>query len=288
MKTLRPTRAAAFCIAFNLAMLMLDAHGAETRCPFDETTLSFKGTPLEQAKCLLRPVQRYGRLGEPLARLPAPLEGLIGKPVNVTPARLQSYLTSRHIAEADVGGAVTNRLGAKYFVIHDTSTPNYADQSFPTNINTAAWRYNNLEGWYKRPVAHLFVNRLGESVAPHAWINSCRATKLEVKVLGDKSRGLFVHTELIQPRRRDPQGGAHNDAIAPTPGFTDAQLDRLALLYVAASVQHGTWMVPAFHAAVDAGIPDAHDDPQNFDLAHWAQRLGLLLNILATAAKPAN
>lgn len=288
MKTPRPTRAAALCIALNLAILVSDAGGAETRCPFDESTLSFKGTPLEQAKCLLRPVLRYGRLGEPLARLPAPLEDLIGKPVNVTPAVLRSYLASRRIAEANVGGAITNRLAAKYFVIHDTSTPNYLDQSFPTNINTVAWRYNGLEGWYKRPVAHLFVNRLGESVAPHAWVKSCRATKLEVKVLGETSRGLFVHTELIQPRRRDPQGGPVNDALAPTPGFTDAQLDRLALLYVAASVQHGTWMVPAFHAAVDAGIPDAHDDPQNFDLVHWSKRLSLLLEALHKGSKPAS
>jgi hypothetical protein len=269
-------------VAFGLA------RGAEPRCPFDESTMSFKGTPLEQAKCLLPPVLRYGRLGEPFVRLPAPLEDLIGKPVNVTPAVLRDYLASRHIAETNIGGAVTNWLAAKYFVIHDTSTPNYLDQSFPTNINTAAWRYNNLEGWYKRPVAHVFVNRLGESVAPHPWVNSCRATKLEVRVLGEKSRGLFVHTELIQPRRRDPQGGAHNDAIAPAPGFTDAQLDRLAVLYVAASVQHGTWMVPAFHAAVDAGIPDAHDDPQNFDLAHWAKRLGLLLDALNQGNKPAS
>jgi hypothetical protein len=264
------------------------AQGAETRCPFDEATLSFKGTPLEQAKCLLRPVLRYGNLGEPLARLPAPLEELIGKPVSLTPALLQSYLVAHHIAETDIGGAVTNHLAATYFVIHDTSTPNLMDQDFPTNINTAAWRYNGLDVWYKRPVAHLFVNRLGDSVAPHAWINSCRGTKLEVRVLGEKSRGLFVHTELVQPRHRDPEGGPRNDAIAPTPGFPDAQLDRLALLYVAASLQHGTWMVPAFHAAVDAGIPNAHDDPQNFDLAHWADRLSLLLDALNQGGQPAN
>ena len=47
-------------------------------------------------------------------------------------------------------------------------------------------------------------------------------------------------------------------------------------------------MVPAFHAAVDAGIPDAHDDPQNFDLAHWAKRLNLLLDALNQGSKPAN
>lgn len=279
MKTHLSTCTTALGLAVNIALLV-SAAGAETRCPFDESALRFKGTPLEQAKCLLRPVRPYGRLGEPLVLLPAPLEDLIGKPVLISSAALESYLQSHHIAEADIGGAVTNRLRAEYFIIHDTSTPNYLDQAFPTNINTAAWRNNNLDGWYKSPVAHVFVNRLGDSVAPHTWVTSCRATKLEVRILGEKSRGLFVHTELVQPRRRDPQGGPHNDAIAPGPGFTDAQLERLALLYVAASVQHGTWMVPGFHAAVDAGIPDAHDDPQNFDLALWARRLGVLLTAL--------
>ena len=28
----------------------------------------------------------------------------------------------------------------------------------------------------------------------------------------------------------------------------------------------GLWLIPAFHAAIDEGLPDAHDDPQNFDL----------------------
>jgi hypothetical protein len=42
-------------------------------------------------------------------------------------------------------------------------------------------------------------------------------------------------------------------------------------------VRRGAWLIPAFHAAVDAGIPEAHDDPQNFDLARWAERLRTLL-----------
>src|SRR6185436_12196229 len=100
---------------------------------------------------------------------------------------------------------------------------------------------------------------------------------LEVRVLHEMARGLFVHIELVQPRRRDLKHGPKNDAIAPEPGFTEAQYDSLALLYVSASAQHGSWLIPGYHAAVDAGIPDAHDDPQNFDLAFWAKRLERLL-----------
>jgi hypothetical protein len=110
---------------------------------------------------------------------------------------------------------------------------------------------------------------------------------------------MFLHIENIQPRlvERDVKQDEHgehnlqywklkwnetknenewvcrNDYIAPSPGFTAAQMDRLALIYVVASVRRGSWMIPAFHAAVDAGISDAHDDPQNFDLADWAGRI---------------
>lgn len=258
----------------------LRTHSAEVRLPFDEIKLEFSASPVEQAHWLLRPVAEFGVLGTPLTNLPAPLENLIGKPVTVQRSQLQSYLSGKKIEDAEIGGSITNELKAKYFVIHDVSTPNFREKPFPTNINDVTWRYNNLDFWKSNNVAHFFVNRLGQSVAPHPLTKPWRATKFETKVLKEKSRGLFVHTELIQPRRTDPKGHPGNDGIAPMPGFTEAQLDRLALLYVVASVQHGRWMIPAFHANVDAGIPDAHDDPQNFDLNLWANRLDVLLATL--------
>jgi hypothetical protein len=89
---------------------------------------------------------------------------------------------------------------------------------------------------------------------------------------------LFLGVELIQPRKLDARG---IDATAPSPGFTETQLDRLALTYIAASVRRGQWMIPAFHAAIDSGLPNAHDDPQNFDLKVWAQRLRVLLDAIS-------
>lgn len=256
-------------------------HAANTSCRFDTNTLSFPGTPLEQARCLLRPVKPHGELGAALTHLPAPLENLIGQPVKIDLAALQKYLRVHGIAETDIGGPLTNHCGAKYFVIHDTSTPNYGDSPIPTNINTTAWSLNNLSRYTNRVVAHIFVNRLGDSITLKPFATPWRATKLEVRVVGEPSRGLFVHTELIQPRRRDPdRGGPKNDALAPQPGFTDAQYDRLALLYISASMQHGTWLIPGYHCAIDAGIPDGHDDPQNFDLAFWASRLEELLKAI--------
>jgi hypothetical protein len=86
---------------------------------------------------------------------------------------------------------------------------------------------------------------------------------------------------LIQPRRRDKSNpNPNNDLIAPKIGFTDAQYQRLALLYVCASVRRGTWLIPAFHSAIDAGIKDAHDDPQNFELEKFANELKKLIEKL--------
>lgn len=247
-------------------------------CPIDTNVLEFAGTPLEQAKCLLCPVHRGGLLGEPLAILPEPLEHLIGQPVSIRRGALEKYLRAHNISEGDIGGPITNRLRAKYFVIHDTSTPNYHEKPFPADINEPGWRLNNLEIWRKHPAAHVFVSRTGKSITCHDFVVPWRATKFESKVLTpQQSRGLFVHVENTMPRRSDPARKPGNDAIAPEPGFTAPMLDRLALLYLAASVEHGTWLVPGYHAAIDAGLPDAHDDPQNFDLAAWAKRLGMLI-----------
>jgi hypothetical protein len=104
-----------------------------------------------------------------------------------------------------------------------------------------------------------------------------RATKLELDGVGVSSRGLFLHIELVQPRRRDPDGGRRNDAIAPLPGFSRAQYDKLALLYAAASRRAGNWLIPAFHAVLDKGFSGAHDDPQNFDINEFDASIGRLL-----------
>ena len=126
------------------------------------------------------------------------------------------------------------------------------------------------------PVAHMFINRRGEILIGHQLSVPWRATKLEWEI-GIPSKGMFIHVEFIQPRRRDPSGGPKNDAVAPTPGFTQEQYDRVALFYVVASSRVGVWMIPVFHAAIDEDTSDAHDDPQKFDLANFDTSLGQLL-----------
>jgi hypothetical protein len=38
--------------------------------------------------------------------------------------------------------------------------------------------------------------------------------------------------------------------------------------------------MPAFHAAIDSGLNDAHDDPQKFDLQKWVGALGAVLRAI--------
>ena len=265
-------------------------------CKVDPKTLLFAGVAVEQARCLLRPNAIGGVLGVELKSLPRPLEKLIGRPVNVTREHLRAFLAKREIDESALGGPLGESLAvallpdgssmqANYFIIHDTSSPYLKDEPFPPEFDTDAnWRGNDLSIWTSQPVAHVFVNRLGGSLTTTPFSEPVRkgfGTKFARDVLKQDAKGLQLHIELIQPRRRDPADtNPTNDRFAPLPGFTKQQYQRLALLYVCASVRRGSWLVPAFHSAVDAGIRDAHDDPQNFVLGDFANALGKLLRKL--------
>lgn len=248
---------------------------------------------IDQAKCLLRSVRRYGQLGPTLPSLPSSLDRLLSlRVIDLDQNTLRQYLLQKGIQESAIGGSLDNPVSrsnnnsasaepARYFVIHDTSTPNFLNQDFPDNINNASWVGNSLQRWLTgSPRAHVFINRIGASVTAVDFKTPWRATGFELETCGTPCKGMFLNVELIQPRKRDPQGGANNDAIAPVPGFTDSQLDRLALTYIAASVRRGKWLIPVFHASLDAGISGAHDDPQNFDLERWTNRLNDLLTSL--------
>ncbi|MCA1591830.1 MAG: hypothetical protein LC754_04085, partial [Acidobacteria bacterium] len=114
------------------------------------------------------------------------------------------------------------------------------------------------------------------SATGHDFRQGWRSTRYEGQTT--RRRGLFLAVENIQTRRRDARG---IDSEAPDPGFSDAQLERLALVYVAASVRRGEWLIPAFHAVIDLSA-GTHDDPQNFDLDRWAARLNSLLESIGS------
>jgi hypothetical protein len=264
------------------------------KCRFDPSASAFNGSPQEQAKCLMRDVAKFGRVSAAPAVIPGALADLIGTPTGTLKTSLTAYLAKNKLDAAQLGGSLDSPLShsmdgkasaptARYFVIHDTSSPWLADATgFPPNN---APELNELSG-YLGPdsVAHVFVNRLGETVTGHDFQVPWRATKLETQVIGTPSKGLFLHTELLQPRRREPTGGPKNDAIAPMPGFTAEQYDKLSLLFAMASARAGTWLIPAYHAALDDGIPDGHDDPQNFDINAFVSALVNLRSSLSTVA----
>ena len=264
------------------------------KCAFDLEALAFGGTPAEQGKCLLNPVQPVGRLGPPLSELPAVLADRVGGKIDL-PSRemLRKWLAERNLDDP-LGVSLTravsqarenepNQRPATYFVIHDTSTPNYRGLPWPRSLDTDP-KINNLERYgcsNDLERAHVFINRSGAIMLAHDFEVPWRATKFEMATnFGSALKGLFLHIELIQPRRRDPKFGRGNDYLAPQPGFTPAQYDALTVVYTVASVRAGFWMIPAFHAVLDEGIRNKHDDPQNFELDAFAESFERLLNEL--------
>lgn len=258
-------------------------------CRFDRTTLSFAGTPLEQATCLLRHV---GLLAE---RTPQPLPPVIADLMTradpPSEAMKQAAITAfpepyRAYAIEHAGDPVSQTEAGRplqYFVIHDTSEPFYANEPFPEHLN-ADWKVNSFASYMdqtfaKEPVAHIFLNRVGQIWAGHEFSQPWRATKLESRVVGATARGRFVHIETVQPRRFLPGATSRGRTYAPKPGFTPEQYRMLAALYVYVSARAGRWLIPAQHNTVDAGIPEAHDDPQNFEMKRFANELEELVGI---------
>lgn len=260
-------------------------------CEFDTSKLSFRGSATDQAKCLLRPVKIRGAIGETLGELPANLSKLVGKPVQVSRDAIRSHLTTSGLTEADVGGSLDREISrahggskhaplARYFVIHDTSTPYYGEKPLPDDTDPSA---NKFSYYLPKKEAHLYTNRLPLAkdtiLVMHSLDTPWRATTFEMTV-GTPSKGLFIHIENVQARKRDPANKVKsNDNLAPKPGFTASQYEKLALFYVVASRRAGAWMIPAYHAVLDKGI-GTHDDPQNFELNKFDQSIGQLLEKL--------
>lgn len=248
-------------------------------CGFEPERLAFAGDDVTQARCLMRPVGQRARLGAILEALPPAFADRIGGTMPLPPRDLlTTYLTEIGLADAFVPHLFwpASRAqdsdpfapAARYLVLHDTSGPYL--RRFPTDLDTHG-KINNLARFYCSDhwsLAHVVINRSGGVFVGHDFAEPWRATKFErAPNFGTDLKGLFLHVEMIQPRR--DRGGM----IAPTPGFTEAQYDRLALVYVIASVRAGQWLIPTTHAVIDNDVRNGHDDPQNFEFADLAASL---------------
>jgi hypothetical protein len=263
-------------------------------CEFNPETFSFAGEPDRQAMCLMRSATARRNLGPHLETLPDALATRVGRPSSLPERDALAALLVEFGLVWDYAPFLWQPLSrardndpeapqARYLVIHDTSGPNFGRRPFPANIDEHR-SINNLgrfrcgDGWES---AHVIINRMGAMMLGHELSQPWRAMRFERATrFGTDLKGLFLHVALIQPRRSRPGRGRGNDAVAPTPGFSDIQYDRLALIYTIASVRAGRWLIPAFHIAIDSGIRGGHDDPRNFEIAAFAASIERLANRL--------
>jgi hypothetical protein len=263
----------AIALAFGLITQPAIAASPIGGCKFDPSTKQFAGTVEQQASCLLKKVKPKGSGATPQP-VPSWLLERIDKPIGLTKDQVQAYLDRNRIGSADLGGelAVGDAPARRYFVIHDTSWPELPDApSFPAEIDHADHPSNRLTIWGSlSKKVNLIISRDGRSRTFQNWsaARPSSATKLEVQ--SNVSRDAFVHVENIQVRMKPAGSWAWR---APDPGFGSAQEGRLALAYVVASLRAGRWLIPAYHFNIDQGIKDAHDDPQNVDLASWIAKV---------------
>ncbi|WP_179009070.1 peptidoglycan recognition protein family protein [Winogradskyella forsetii] len=255
----------------------------------------FFGSKLSQAEYLLHKVKPMGILDKNDPELPQFITMLMNDPIEVLSiGEIDMYLQDNDMDYSNIGGSIQDSLSrnkkgtsAKYFVIHDTSTPNFKNKDFPKNINDDTWEQNDVEVRWKykkgeiRKGPHAFIGRTGKIFFPIDFSVPWRATGFENKVL-DKaiSRGLFIHIELVQPRKSKEGKWKDNDVVSPDPGFTQEQYDKLALLYICASARSGNWLIPAYHAVLDQGFKNGHDDPQNFELNEFSDSIEALVKEL--------
>ena len=253
----------------------------------DDGNLDFQASQPQQAKCLMRGMDQSRNLSPPMESLPPALAERVGNDTRLPSREALSTFLSKQDLEWDFAAYLwipvsrannddANAPLARYFVIHDTSGPNYGRRSFPGDVDDDT-KINNLadfkcsDGWGK---AHVVINRSGAMLLSHELSVPWRETKFEQAAnFAGALKGLFLHVELIQPRRAAAGHSRRNDAQSPSPAFTSAQYDRLALVYVIGSVRAGHWLIPAFHAALDADIRNGHDDPLNFNADSLANSL---------------
>lgn len=262
-------------------MTMVAEAATKGLCKFDTASLTFTGTAVNQASCLLRFVKKKATGSTPQA-VPAVILDHVGKTVDIAGDKFTACVTAAGIDPATIGGALHDPVAGnvRYFVIHDTSSPELTGvTSFPANINDSAWCGNNLNAWTSLTGrVHVVVNRAGASrtVTKFSTPRTLPAVKLENTSQVPASRKRFIHVENIQPRIKPAGSWAH---IAPDPGFSDMQLERLAWVYMAASMRARSWLIPAFHFNIDSNLypgVDVHDDPQTFDLAAWGGKLSAI------------
>jgi len=172
--------------------------------------------------------------GSVAQEIPASFMDRIEQPVEIDRATFRQYLEEAGIAEADIGGdldggmpAATRPDGtkapARYFVIHDTSSPELEGvSSFPDSIDEATWPGNKISppSWSDTANrVHAIVNRAGASRGFRDFEDprSSLGIKLEQNNFAPASKNVFIHVENIQPRIKPAGSWAHIAPIRVSP-----------------------------------------------------------------------
>ena len=296
-------------LSFPLSTVVARAAMPGEWCGFSFDTLRFQGSDMEQALCLLRPSLGQGERGPKITTLPKPFDELVGRSTTPAVGLLREYLKQLEIPEDAVGGNLDGAvigsdvgdsqkpkvIPAAYFVIHDTSSPDKIPPGkMPADINSKSWKYNDIwdEEVYdvnKFPLqVNLIIGRLGSSRTLNDFgkrrVKAATALESSKPNYGftveqmSRAKGVFLHVENVMPRQLGPACPVKDGCYGPNPTLTDAQYERLALVYIAASVRAKRWLIPAYHV----NIHNDHDDPLGFDLAKWA---GIIARHLAGISK---
>ena len=111
-------------------------------CGFDVGTLSFAGDPQQQAACLLNPVEPVGRLGTAAGKAARGARRSASAAARACPTARPCARCCRSAASSMLAAELSRPVShahdddplsrpATYFIIHDTSTPNYRALAWP-------------------------------------------------------------------------------------------------------------------------------------------------------------
>ena len=137
------------------------------RCGFDPAAMSFHGTAVEQAKCLMRGMDQSRNLGPGVASLPAPLADRVANETGLPSREVLSTYLSKLDLELDfaayllAAGVARQRqrsrcADGRYLLHHRSSGPNFGHRSFPEEVDDGTSNINSLnkfrcsDGWERR------------------------------------------------------------------------------------------------------------------------------------------
>ena len=266
---------------------------ARDRCGFDFGRGQYAGSDLEQARCLVPEFigPRTVRVapGPPRRSLGQPLETLVGTGVSLDKRAVAAFLRSERLGALAEGldrplSRTARGDPARYFVVHGTND-NVVTKPFPADDAPAMTRLGLTWEDGRTWRAHAWVNRLGAVRVTYDFGRRPTRSSTKFEAAHNELWGLFLHTEVTQPRKA-PASSPTSDIYVPVPAFTQAQYRAVAVLYMVASVRAGRWLVPAYHVAIDQGIPGGHDDPQHFSLERFSAALDAIVRRIGGASSP--